>query len=369
MQNKTDCSANFLPPELPKEGAFAPPPVPENSVACNPFVGNSLPSAPNKSNKRVKALAIIIPSTAIVLVAAIIVTVCLKNKNSNSRYGYSYSSSYYSGYYPNSYGYSFYSYGSETGSSSGYNSNNQYDDGNGHCAIGGDTGTESYGYEESYIDTTTQYESTYRESSSYKSSGTAKSSSKKVLPYSSDAIPKNLSVGDSLTFGNSSWLVLERQGNKAFICRFVIGNSYGDGSYYNKLGGATTWETCSLRKYLNSDFYNSFTMPERKRILTTKVVSDDNPDWDTDGGNDTEDKIYILSETEVKKYYSLVSELRDRYVHYHNTGLRTPGKSNDKIAYFSYEYTKDDGSYSFNNEGWNVNSSWSFMCCMWIKTD
>lgn len=362
MQNKTDCSANFLPPELPKEGAFAPPPAPENSVACNPFVDNSLPSAPNKSNKRVKALAIIIPSTAIVLVAAIIVTVCLKNKNSNSRYGYSYSSSYYSGYYPNSYGYSFYSYGSETGSSSGYNSNIQYDDGNGHCAIGGDTGTESYGYEESYIDTTTQYESTYRESSSYKSSGTAKSSSKKVLPYSSDAIPKNLSVGDSLTFGNSSWLVLEKQGNKAFICR-VFSQSYES---YNKPGGATTWETCSLRKYLNSDFYNWFTLPERKRILTTKVVSDDNPDWGTDGGNDSEDKIYILSETEVKKYYSLVSEYLGNY---NSVGLRTPGKSNNRIASFHYDYTKDDGSYSFHNEGWDVNSSLSFMCCMWIKTD
>lgn len=359
MQNKTDCSANFLPPELPKEGAFAPPPVPENSVACNPFVGNSLPSAPNKSNKRVKALAIIIPSTAIVLVAAIIVTVCLKNKNSNSSYGYSYSSSYYSGYYPNSYGYSFYSYGSETGSSSGYNSNNtQYDDGNGHCAIGGDTGTESYGYEESYIDTTTQYESTYRESSSYKSSSTAKSSSKKVLPYSSDAIPKNLSVGDSLTFGNSSWLVLEKQGNKAFICRFVIGNSYRDGSYYNKSGGATTWETCSLRKYLNSDFYNSFTLPERKRILTTKVVSDDNPDWGTDGGNDTEDKIYILSETEVKKYYSLVSE---NLYSYRSVGLRTPGKSNDKIVRAWCD--------SFDNEGGNANDYRDYIYCMWIKTD
>lgn len=363
MQNKTDCSANFLPPELPKEGAFAPPPVPENSVACNPFVGNHLPSMPNKSNKRIKALTIILPSMAIVLVIAIVVTVCLKN--SNSSYGYSYSSSYYSGYYPNSYGYSFYSYGSETGSSSGYNSNNnQYDDGNGHCAIGGDTGTESYGYEESYIDTTTQYESTYRESSSYKSSSTAKSSSKKVLPYSSDAIPKNLSVGDSLTFGNSSWLVLEKQGNKAFICGLFEERAYWDGSYYNKPGGATTWATCSLRKYLNSDFYNSFTLPERKRILTTKVASDENPDWGTDGGNDTEDKIYILSETEVKKYYSLVSEICG---YYGNIGLRTPGKSNDKIAYIFYESINK--FYSFNNEGRNVYGCESFIYCMWIKTD
>ncbi|MFQ8638112.1 MAG: InlB B-repeat-containing protein [Acutalibacteraceae bacterium] len=57
-----------------------------------------------------------------------------------------------------------------------------------------------------------------------------------------------------------------------------------------------TWEGCSLRKWLKGTFYNSaFSAKEQTAIAETHVVNDDNPDYKTEGGNDTKDKIFLLS--------------------------------------------------------------------------
>jgi hypothetical protein len=62
----------------------------------------------------------------------------------------------------------------------------------------------------------------------------------------------------------------------------------------------TTWESSTLRTWLNEDFYQTaFSEDEQSAIITTDVVTAANPEYETDGGNATKDKIYLLSYEEV----------------------------------------------------------------------
>lgn len=68
-----------------------------------------------------------------------------------------------------------------------------------------------------------------------------------------------------------------------------------------------TWETCSLRKWLNNDFLHSaFTENEQKIILTVNVSADQNPEKNPEDnlsqGKNTKDQIFLLSYNEVEKY-------------------------------------------------------------------
>ena len=66
----------------------------------------------------------------------------------------------------------------------------------------------------------------------------------------------------------------------------------------------TNWETCSLRAWLNEDFYNkAFKTAEKERILVSEVSADANPECATWQGNATQDKVYLLSYAELTKYF------------------------------------------------------------------
>ena len=65
-----------------------------------------------------------------------------------------------------------------------------------------------------------------------------------------------------------------------------------------------TWETCTLRKWLNNDFLGSaFSANEKAMIPTVTVSADKNPDYNTDPGNATQDQVFLLSITEADKYF------------------------------------------------------------------
>lgn len=73
---------------------------------------------------------------------------------------------------------------------------------------------------------------------------------------------------------------------------------------YNETKKKITWENCSLRKYLNSDFlYKHFNEEEKNKILLTDVIND-NSKYKIKGGNNTKDKIFLLSRDEAKNYFS-----------------------------------------------------------------
>ncbi|MCQ2532525.1 MAG: DUF6273 domain-containing protein [Saccharofermentans sp.] len=65
-----------------------------------------------------------------------------------------------------------------------------------------------------------------------------------------------------------------------------------------------TWEECDLRQWLNGEFYDTaFSSEEKSRIQSTDVGADFNPYYDTDPGNDTVDKVFLLSVVEAEQFF------------------------------------------------------------------
>lgn len=136
---------------------------------------------------------------------------------------------------------------------------------------------------------------------------------KKVL----EAREAQFTVGNYVTFGEYpqttagedmtpiEWLVLARDGNKALL----ISRYWLDAQPYNTDHTSVTWETCTLRTWLNVTFYNkAFSSDEQAALLTTSVDNGKNQGyskWSTSGGNNTEDKVFLLSYAEANKYFGV----------------------------------------------------------------
>lgn len=96
------------------------------------------------------------------------------------------------------------------------------------------------------------------------------------------------------------WIVLEKTGNGALLLsKYIL-----DCKNYNNIHADVTWETCDLRKWLNTDFYNkAFSNNEQSLIKETNLVNSNNSEYKTLGGATTNDKVFCLSEDEIRKYF------------------------------------------------------------------
>ena len=106
------------------------------------------------------------------------------------------------------------------------------------------------------------------------------------------------------------WIVLDydETNHKALLI-----SKYGlDAVPYNKEYTAITWEKCTLRAWLNGEFLNkAFSEKEQSAILVTNVDNSSDQgysSWDTDGGNNTQDRIFLLSYAEAKRYLGVVND-------------------------------------------------------------
>ena len=97
------------------------------------------------------------------------------------------------------------------------------------------------------------------------------------------------------------WIVLAKENNRIL----VISDKALDCQPFNETGEDVTWRTCTLRKWLNDDFFNSaFSNAEKKRIPTVTVLADKNPEFSINSGKATKDKVFLLSIKEVNKYFN-----------------------------------------------------------------
>lgn len=96
------------------------------------------------------------------------------------------------------------------------------------------------------------------------------------------------------------WLVLKNDGSRALlISKYALDCQQYNTSFIKNV----TWETCSLRKWLNGSFINSaFSADEQKEILNAAVTADRNPDR-ANSGNNTKDRVFLLSIAEAQKYF------------------------------------------------------------------
>lgn len=145
-----------------------------------------------------------------------------------------------------------------------------------------------------------------------------------IIPADIDAILSG-NVNDIVTFGTYKdepleWYILETNGSEVVL---LSKNSVRKSTHYNMdetghgLSVPVTWETCSIRKWLNEDFYtDAFTESEQLVIKTSILENNDNPYYGTrgngeegekypSGGNNTEDKVYLLSLEDIEKYWGI----------------------------------------------------------------
>lgn len=165
---------------------------------------------------------------------------------------------------------------------------------------------------------------------------------------------EEIKIGSVLSFGDYNWRVLDIQNNTALI----ITEEIIDQRPYHDAYKDITWADCTLRKYLNGEFYEKFNADDKSRIITVINKNLDNQWYGTKGGEDTEDNIFLLSLEEVCKYFGdSTSKLNNpgknqrywfqrkdennskRLAKLHNKEwawwwwLRSPGRVNVKVVY------------------------------------
>jgi len=91
--------------------------------------------------------------------------------------------------------------------------------------------------------------------------------------------PMDVSVGEIITFGNYSWLVLDVEDGRALLLSEEI---IGLRPFHNS-DEYVNWEASDIRRFLNEEFLNQFGEDERVRIAETENINNVSP-WfyDTD---------------------------------------------------------------------------------------
>lgn len=140
--------------------------------------------------------------------------------------------------------------------------------------------------------------------------------------------PGNVKVGDFVEFGNYTWEILDIKGSDAL----VISERILEHRPYHSDYTTVTWAESDIREYLNGEFLTeNFTQNDIRRIKTVKIETADNP-WDFSGqggnykilgGEDTNDKVFLLNLDEVVKYMG-----DDKYDMLHQESM---GKTETKL--------------------------------------
>lgn len=121
---------------------------------------------------------------------------------------------------------------------------------------------------------------------------------------------------------------------------------------YDNNGGELTWEDCSLRTWLNTTFFSeAFTAEEQGLIADSVVTADENAYYGRQSGNDTTDKVFLLSTSELRHYFPTKESrvgyptqyLMNKGAWYDKDTLqcwyttRTPGMDDSRVALVHWE--------------------------------
>ena len=158
-----------------------------------------------------------------------------------------------------------------------------------------------------------------------------------IEPEPDVAAPKAPMIGDIIQFGGYDWRVLDMQDGRALIMsEKVIGDRY----YHNELMDIT-WAESDTRQFLNGEFFNSFSVGDRAKIIQVTNINLDNQWYGTPGGNDTDDYVFLLSLEEVVRYFGDSSELSNK------------PPDEDYIYWISDKYN-DDRRARYLNNSWGA---------------
>ena len=111
--------------------------------------------------------------------------------------------------------------------------------------------------------------------------------------------PDKITIGGIIPFGNYEWRVLDVQNKKALI----LAENIVEIRQYNPVCANVTWENCTLRNYLNNEFFEKFNAEQQERIEKTLNFNKNNYWYGTNGGMKSMDKIFLFDLEEADKYF------------------------------------------------------------------
>jgi hypothetical protein len=133
-----------------------------------------------------------------------------------------------------------------------------------------------------------------------------------------------IKIGVLIPFGEYDWRVLDVREDMALL----LSEKVLEQRAYNTESEAITWEQCTLRKYLNNEFYNKLGTA-KAAIATTSNQNPNNQWYGTSGGNATQDKVFLLSLEEVDYYFGNSGDSGD----YANKRRKNYEGKNDSTGY------------------------------------
>lgn len=149
-------------------------------------------------------------------------------------------------------------------------------------------------------------------------------------------------IGNTITFGNykgnTEWIVLDKQENKMLILSKYVIEIRPDKTEEEE--GAIIWETCKMREWLNKDYLEeTFNEQERASILQTEINNEGNQYYLIEGGNDTEDKVFLLSIEEAEKYLPSYEKRKTTLIDGTEAGwwLRSPSSYRIMLSRVDYD--------------------------------
>lgn len=204
---------------------------------------------------------------------------------------------------------------------------------------------------------------------------------KSIWPQYNRLLLERARVGDTIIFGayeqdndkfngkeDIEWLVLAKKDN-----RLLVISQYGlDYQEYNAKFEDVTWESCTLRKWLNGAFLNTAFSNEEKTVIPTVIVlADINPNYSTNPGSTTEDNVFLLSITEVRRYFktdetrmcvpTAYAKANNAYLADSATciwWLRSPGRSQRGVACVDYDGGVGSDSYAVHGGAYVRPAMW-----------
>ena len=109
-----------------------------------------------------------------------------------------------------------------------------------------------------------------------------------------------IKIGGVMAFGGRDWRILDIKDKAALI----ITSHIIEQRPYHDVYKDITWADCSLRTYLNGEFFKRLSPADQSRVIPVTNKNPDNQWYGSPGGKDTEDRIFLLSvEEAVCKYF------------------------------------------------------------------
>ena len=157
-------------------------------------------------------------------------------------------------------------------------------------------------------------------------------------------MPKSNTSFESVEFAGYTWLVLERKDGKALLLKDTVIDitteaGFDKNLFINSRYSEHNWETNPYRQWVRENFYERLTQDAKSKILLTDVRNSGIHSWfGGNGGNDTQDYVFFLSDQETVKYFGDSG----KYSQGNSQGFMSWGKLKDKYNKSRIGYT-DDG--------------------------